>query len=141
MSLATRTDTDILQPTGRHVVVALDDDAETLAALKRLLRDERYELRTTFKPAEALEWIAAGEVSLLLSDHLMPEMTGVELSEAVQRFDTTCVLLTGYAERVHVSPGLEASVRELIHKPWDDRDLRKTIRLLLREREMREGNR
>ena len=78
-----------------------------------------------------------GGSSLLLSDHLMPEMTGVELSEAVRRFDTTCVLLTGYADRVQSNPGWETAVREMIQKPWDDRDLRKTIRLLLREREMR----
>ena len=63
MSLSMRTDTDILQPVERHVVVALDDDAPTLEALRRLLRNETYELRTTFKPAEALEWIASGEVA------------------------------------------------------------------------------
>ncbi len=139
MSLSTRTDTDILQPMERHVVVALDDDAQTLDALRRLLRNESYELRTTFRPAEALEWIASGEISLLLSDHLMPEMTGVELSEVVRMLapDITCVLLTGYADRVRTRPGLEQPVRELIQKPWDDRDLRKTLRLLLREREMR----
>ena len=69
----------------------------------------------------------------------MPDMTGVELSESVRRLapDITCVLLTGYADRVQLRPGWESSVRELIQKPWDDRDLRTTIRLLLREREMR----
>jgi DNA-binding NtrC family response regulator len=139
MSLTTRTDTDILEPLDKHVVVALDDDPQTLDALQRLLRKERYELRTTFKPAEALKWIASGEVSLLLSDHLMPDMTGVELSESVRKFDITCVLLTGYAESARSSPGWATSVRELIQKPWDDRDLRKTIRLLLREREMTRG--
>ena len=137
MSFTTRTDTDVLEPLEKHVVVALDDDPQTLDALQRLLRKERYELRTTFKPSEALRWIASGEVSLLLSDHLMPDMTGVELSETVQRFDITCVLLTGYAERARSSPGCDAAVRELIQKPWDDGDLRRTIRLLLREREMR----
>ena len=138
MSLSTCTDTDILHPMERHIVVALDDDAPTLESLRRLLRNESYELRTTFKPAEALKWIAAGDVSLLLCDHLMPDMTGVELSESVRNFDITCVLLTGYAERVQEQAGWENSVRELIQKPWDDRDLRKTIRLLLREREMRD---
>ena len=132
-------ETDILQPLERHVVVALDDDAQTLDALRRLLRHESYELRTTIRPAEALEWIASGGISLLLSDHLMPEMTGVELSEVVRSMapDIPCVLLTGYADRVVTRPGWELPVRELIHKPWDDRDLRKTLRLLLREREMR----
>ena len=131
-------DTDILEPLDRHVVVALDDDAQTLDALRRLLRHESYELRTTFQPAQALEWIAGGNVSLLLSDHLMPEMTGVELSEVARRIapDITFVLLTGYAEQVRAPLGWEQPVRELIHKPWNDRDLRKTLRLLLREREL-----
>ncbi len=136
-----KVETDVLSPTRRHRVVALDDERSALRALERLLRHEPYEVRTTYRPREALGWIAEGNVSLLLSDHLMPEMTGLELTEAVRKVApaTLCVLLTGYADRVILEPGWQTSIREMIEKPWNDRDLRRTIRLLLRELELKEG--
>lgn len=138
---AAKVETDVLSPAGRHRVVALDDERSTLRALERLLRHEPYEVLTTYHPAQALSWIREGNVSLLLSDHLMPEMTGLELTAAVREVApaTVCVLLTGYADRVVMEPGWRTSIRELIEKPWNDRELRRTIRLLLRELELQGG--
>ncbi len=140
MSETGKVETDVLGPANRHRVVALDDERGTLRALERLFRNEPYEVLTTYQPHQALGWIAEGNVSLLLSDHLMPDMTGLELAEAVRKVapETVCVLLTGYADRVLMEQGWRESVRELIEKPWNDRDLRRTIRLLLRELELRE---
>ena len=117
------TETDILPLLERHVVVAVDDDPATLEALRRLLERESYELRLTRRPQEALDWIAAGEVSLLLADPGLLDRAGAS--------DVTRVMLTAAPPA-----GWEASARELIGKPWNDRDLRKTLRLLLREREL-----
>ena len=139
MSLLTRTDTDILEPMEKHVVVALDDDPQTLDALHRLLRKESYELRTTFKPAEALKWIAAGEVSLLLSDHLMPDMLGTQLLEKVghRSPETARVLLTGYPDSTLLLRDVPSRPL-LMYKPWDDDELRETIRQILSEQVARE---
>jgi DNA-binding NtrC family response regulator len=143
MSTILGRDTDLLPPARKHVVVIVDDEYRTLSAMARLLRNEPYEIRTTSKPSEALEWIARRDVSLVISDHLMPEMTGLDVAEAVKRLapTTSVVILTAYADRIHSEPHWRDGVRELIEKPWDDRAFRRTILHLLRERELQDGRR
>lgn len=135
MSLATRPDTEILLPLASHLVVALDDELQVLSSLQRLLRQEPYEFRSTSRPELVLEWAEAGGISLLLCDQRMPGVTGLELVDTLRRISpsTTVVMLTGYLDRIP----LEAPVRERVEKPWDDRELRRTIRLLLREKELK----
>lgn len=132
-------DTDVLPLTEKHVVVCVDDEPPTLAALARVLKEEPYEFRTTTDPRQALDWLGTLEVSLVLSDHRMPQMTGVELLEAIRQLSpgTTCVILTGYRDSAMSHPDARRLVRDLIEKPWDDRSLKRTVRNLLRERELR----
>jgi two-component system response regulator YesN len=141
MSTILEYDTDLLPPSEKHVVVVLEDDPGTLSALVRLLGHEPYELRATLKPYEALEWIARREVSLLVSDYIMSDMSGLDMVESVKKLapGTTCVLLTAYADRIRLQQRWRSSIRELIEKPWDARTLRNTIRHLLRERELQAG--
>ena len=143
MSAILESDTDLLPPRRKHVVVILDDELRTLSAISRLLRHESYEVRTTVKPSEALGWAARGDVSLIISDHLMPDMSGLDVAESIRKLapETKVVILTAYAEHLLASPQGREGVRELIEKPWNDRALRRTIVQLLRERELQDGRR
>ncbi len=118
------------------LVVAVDDEVAILRSLERLLRKEPYELLTTLRPAQALEWVRAREVGVVLADSRMPEMGGVELLEelAAARPATRRVLFTGYPGQTPTAPDLSNGLYILVPKPWDDEALRGTIRRLLRER-------
>lgn len=133
-------DTDILPPRGGHTVVCLDDDPATLAALRRALQREPYEFMTTDLQEEALRWLRFRRVSLMVCDLRMPERTGLGILDEARKLSpgTTFVILTGYAHTLLLEPGPRPWIRDLLEKPWDDQRLKQTIRLLLREREMRE---
>jgi len=133
-------ETDILPLLRRHVVILVDDDLSTLRSLERLLHHDPYEVLTTFRPEQALAWVTQREVSLVLADHHMPDMSGTEMLTGVRQVKpgTTCVMLTAFKDRVFLSEEARSWVREIIEKPWDNRQLKKTIRNLLRERELRE---
>jgi signal transduction histidine kinase/CheY-like chemotaxis protein len=120
-----------------HVVVCVDDDPSILTALRRALRGEPYDLRTVQKPEEALDLVAGGKVSLLLSDHRMPGMTGADLMREVRERSpgTVRVVLTAYPGSPTIGHGLESGIDWLISKPWNDEALRLTLRQLLSERE------
>ncbi len=123
-----------------HVVVCLDDEVPVLSALRRLLRYEPYQLRTTTDPGEALRWVQESEISLVISDHRMPAMTGIDLLRKVRQLssDTVRVILTGYPDDGLVVRGMEdRAVEWLIAKPWNDAELRTTVRRLLFEHELR----
>src|SRR4029079_14487904 len=66
-------------PYERHLVVLVDDDSEVLSALRRSLSGEPYLLLTTNRPRTALRWVERVDVSAVVSDERMPEMTGAEL--------------------------------------------------------------
>jgi len=122
----------------RHLVVCVDDDPVVLSALKRLLRSEPYEFIITESPEEALELVRTRDVSLLIADYRMPDMSGTGLLQLVKSWspETVRLLLTGHPDAAWV---LQAEERQLMHlvcgKPWDNKELRETILLQLRARE------
>ncbi len=124
----------------RHVVVFVDDDPGALGALERLLRREPYEILCTARPEEALDWIERRPVSLIVADQRMPGMPGTELLDEVwrRRPSTARVVLTGYPESVVRWPGTGSAVQQTWIKPWDDEGMRRTIRRILRERDLEE---
>jgi CheY-like chemotaxis protein len=136
----TRAELDILEPLAlseKHTVVLVDDDPAVLASLKRLLRKEPYEVRTTSDARAALDWIQKDEVSLVVMDQRMPEMCGTELAERVRRIspETVRVMLTAYPGNAAVRHGLAEDVQWLVSKPWNDDALKLALRRLLREQE------
>jgi response regulator RpfG family c-di-GMP phosphodiesterase len=122
----------------RHCVVCVDDEPAILAALRRSLRREPYDLLTTPSAADALHWIATREVSLIITDQRMPGMQGTELLEEVSRCSpsTARIILTAYPGATATTPGLGRRLECMISKPWDSGMLRRTMRDLLWEREM-----
>lgn len=116
----------------RPLVVIVDDDAEVLSALKRLLRDEPLEVLATDKPDEALDWIRTRAVGLVIADERMSNMRGLQLLEQVERLSasTARILLTGYPEQSVKRETVEKGVFHLFYKPWNDKALKRTIRRL-----------
>src|SRR5262245_32462246 len=92
----------------RPVLLAIDDDPDVLRAIERDLRrqySDRYRVMSAESGPAALNILSRlaqrGEaVALLLADHRMPQMTGIEfLTAAIREFpDSRRVLLTAYAD-------------------------------------------
>jgi response regulator RpfG family c-di-GMP phosphodiesterase len=127
----------IIEPLTRpHTVIILDDERATLAALRRSLRGEPYNLLTSDHPSEVLDWIESREVALLVTDQRMPEMEGTDLLEEVRRRSplTMGMLITAYPDSLHLEPELRRWIRWVVLKPWEDTWLRGILRHLLARR-------
>ena len=111
-------------------VLIVDDEARILNALRRSLRREGWEILTAEGPREALRMLDDQAVDLVLSDHKMPGMTGSELlREVSERWPAVVrILITGWAEAVGDDEIREIGIRALIPKPWDDAELKATLR-------------
>jgi DNA-binding response OmpR family regulator len=120
-----------------HVVVIVDDELQVLAALRRLLRREPYEIMTTDRPEVAYEWVVDRQASLLITDQRMPEVMGTDLLERVYRDapGTERIMLTAHPDTQTVVQRLTHRVSRLITKPWNDEELKRTIRSILHEKE------
>lgn len=120
---------------GKHTIVLVDDEPAVLGSLWRVLRDEPYDIRTTPVPEVALDWVDRGDVTLVITDQRMPEMSGSQLLTEIGRRSplTGKVILTGHPGQDVMVRGMEAEVDFLIYKPWDDEMLRRAIRRLVVE--------
>jgi CheY-like chemotaxis protein len=120
--------------TATRLVLCIDDDPPVLSAIRRLLRNEPYEVLTTEDPEEVLRLVESREVALIIADQRMPRMLGTELLKLVRQKspETACVILTGHADLSDIAGAMnDGAVDRLIRKPWDDADFRKLIRQLL----------
>ena len=122
----------------RPCVVCVDDEPAILAALRRALRQEPYDVLTTESPEDALRMVATRDVSLIITDQRMPRMQGSDLLVEVSRHSpsTARIILTAFPGSAFATPGLRRWLECMISKPWDSGMLRRTIRQLLRERQM-----
>ena len=114
-------------------VLIVDDEPGIVASLRRTLRKEGWELLTAAGPREALRLLQGGAVDMVVSDYQMPSMTGVELLARVQErwAETVCVLISGWADSINEQILREAGIRTMISKPWDDGELKATLRSFL----------
>ncbi len=114
-----------------HSVLFVDDERNLLVALRRLLADEPYEVRICENPLEALEEIRSDPPSAVVSDFYMPEMLGPQFLAKVREIDEgiTRVILTGKPDVTAVLDAVTSgSVYRFILKPWDEDELRMTVR-------------
>lgn len=121
------------QPAGVPSLLLVDDEARVLSALERALRREGWVVRTAESPGEALRILEEVSFDLVLSDHKMPGMSGVEFLGLVrQRYPSTArLLLTGWAEALSSDEMAAAGIEDVISKPWDDAELKALLRARL----------
>lgn len=131
-------------PPRKRRVLLVDDEKNIIASLRRLLRHEDYELITANCGMEALELLEADPVQLIISDHRMPGMTGVELLREVRdRWpDTLRIILSGYSEVSTIIAAInEGEIYKFISKPWNDEEIKLHVRRALEQHELEAENR
>ncbi len=114
-----------------HTVLFVDDEVNILKALQRLLRNEEMNVVCAARGQEALEILERSPAQVVVTDQRMPEMSGVDLlSQVRQRHpDVVRMMLTGYTEMdLAVDAINRGEIYRLITKPWNDDELRATIR-------------
>ncbi|WP_157264821.1 EAL domain-containing protein [Azohydromonas aeria] len=128
----------------QRTLLLVDDEANILSALKRLLRRDGYSIVTAGNAAEALQRLAEHEVDVIVSDQRMPGMTGVELLRRAKDIhpDTVRMVLSGYTELQSIIDAVnEGAIYRFLTKPWDDAQLRAHVAEAFRHKEMADENR
>ena len=113
-------------------VLVVDDDAEMLGILTRLLREEGYEVVALQDAEEAAHRLGREPFDVILSDYAMPRMNGVDL---LRRARLVCpgalrILLTGQPDlAVAVDAINRGEVYRFMTKPFNPQELRLNLRL------------
>ena len=130
-----KTDIKLDVPGGRgERVLLVEDESSVRAVAKRLLTEGGYEVIEAGDGNAALKLMndEVGRIDILVSDVVMPGMTGIELGHTLQAMypRLPALYMTGYSEAAAYASELgERST--LIHKPFDRADLLTAIHDLL----------
>lgn len=127
-----------------NTVLLVDDERNILNSLTRVFRKDGYNILTAEGGAEGLELIRANKVSIVISDHRMPVMEGVEFLSRVKEAspETIRFMLTGYADIKAVMSAInKGEVYRYITKPWNDDELRSAVREALEHYNLTAENR
>jgi DNA-binding NtrC family response regulator len=117
-----------------RTILVVDDEEMIIKAIKRTLRNEDYNILAATGGADGLRMLEGREVDMVISDQNMPFMTGLEFLQRVKADHpgTLTMMLTGEKEiEIAVQAINQAGVYKFILKPWDDNDLKVTIRRAL----------
>ena len=115
----------------QRTVLFVDDEVNILKAFQRLFRNEPWKVLTASRAREALDLLGNEPAQVVVTDQRMPEMSGVDLLSAVRERhpDVVRMMLTGYTEiNVAVDAINRGAIYRLITKPWNDEELKATIR-------------
>jgi len=127
-----------IHPGAAETVLVVEDEFPILELVKTILTQLNYRVLTAPTPSDALRMAAEhdGEIDLLLTDVVMPEMNGRELSGRLQALypKLKCLYMSGYTANVIVHRGVLDKGCQFIQKPFSTRDLAAKIRMVLADK-------
>ena len=118
----------------QRTILIVDDEEKVLKAITRTLRKENYNIFSANGGEAGLKLLEMREFDLVMSDQKMPGMEGLTFLQRVKAEQprTLTIMLTGENDiQVAMQAINDAGVYKFIMKPWDDDDLKITIRRAL----------
>jgi len=130
-------------------VIVVDDSRAQRRIFSVFLRRWGYDVREAESGVSALGMCRAKPPDLVLSDWMMPGLTGPEFCREFRQLDRESygyfILLTSKSEKNDIANGLDAGADDFLTKPINPAELRARItageRILRMERELTEKNR
>ena len=124
-----------IRSTGTETVLLAEDEPQVRNLAALVLRGRGYEVLEASSGDEAL-LIAkryAGKIHLLLTDVVMPQMSGKELSEQIKntRVDIKVLFASGYTDDAVLHHGVLEAEMEFIQKPFTPNTLANKVREVL----------
>ncbi len=115
----------------RPRLLFVDDEQRVLNSMRIMFR-RQFDLFLASHGAEALDIVRDKDIDVIVADHRMPKMTGVEVLSKVRALSprTVRILLTGYADLDAVEGSInDSEVFRFLTKPCAPQQLRETIEL------------
>jgi len=119
------------QVAARPRLLFVDDEQRVLNSMRIMFR-RQFDLFLASHGAEALDIVRDKDIDVIVADHRMPKMTGVEVLSKVRALSprTVRILLTGYADLDAVEGSInDSEVFRFLTKPCAPQQLRETIEL------------
>lgn len=114
-------------------ILVVDDERQITRMLRASLQSSGYEVLTASNGVEGLDKFESGRPDLIITDLAMPEMNGLELTQAVRRLDRTPIIVLSVRDTdVMKVKALDEGADDYLTKPFSMPELLARIRTQLR---------
>jgi two-component system cell cycle sensor histidine kinase/response regulator CckA len=130
---------------GSETILLVEDEHQVRRVTRTVLEEIGYTVVEAVDGADALHRLRSheGHVDLLLTDVVMPRMSGWELSLQVRDLqpDIKILFMSGYTDDARLRHGVNTSTASLIEKPFKRESLARKVREVLQEETHSAGRR
>jgi CheY-like chemotaxis protein len=123
------------EPAGRETILLVEDEVDVRALAREVLERQGYTVLAASDGLQALRYLEteADRIDLVLTDVVMPRMSGRELVDRVRaiRAEMRVLYMSGYTEDAIVRHGVHDSSAVLLGKPFAPADLLGKVREVL----------
>ena len=126
-----------------YKIYLLDDEVFILEGLKYILPWEEYEFEivgSATNGQDGFEEIINQQIDLVITDIMMPKMTGLELMSKLQEcnYDTNFIVLSAFEEFSYAKKAMNMGADNYLLKPIDIEELSKSLQSVLKKLKKRE---
>lgn len=110
-----------------HKILVVDDDADIRDLVSTKLESSGYEVETAGDGVAGFELASRNEYSLVISDVMMPGMSGVDMVRMMRAAEppisVPVILLTAKNQERDIESGFAAGITDYVVKPFSPREL------------------
>ena len=120
-------------------VLIVDDDENLLKFIRAALESEGYQCETVMNPLSALEFISKGSFDIMITDIVLPMMSGLELTKKAKNVKPhmAIIIATGFIDAFSYDEAIEAGASDFLKKPFTVKELTARARHVKIVEEMR----
>lgn len=134
---------DTPSPSSPAKILIVEDSPTQAQRLRHILEDQGYEVRIASDGRIALEIAPQFQPAVIISDIVMPEVDGYELTRRIKADPDLrgipVILVTNMSDPQDVIRGLECGADNFVLKPYDERYLLSRVQYVLINRELRQA--
>lgn len=112
-------------------VFAVDNSKMILNIYRTVLYNLGCESRLFEFPAKALEWVQKEKPDVILTDLIMPDVTGIDFTKGVRRWysnhELPIIMVTTQNETQAYKAAYAAGIDDIIHKPFTETQIGKAL--------------
>src|SRR5579884_1292198 len=124
------------QTTQSNTILVADDEPNIRRVLEAMFSKEGYTVLTAENGKRALDLASANQIDVLISDLIMPDMTGVEVLQKIKQLHPQCsaIIITAYGTIKSAVEAMRYGAFTYLQKPFDMDEVRLVLKKALEHR-------
>lgn len=116
----------------KRKILLVDDEADLLVVMKRMIESWGYEVIPVSNGRDAIDMVVNNKPDIIILDHLMPGMNGMETLKEIRKIDTAIpvIMFTAYPEEMPIKGREDLGINVFIPKSSDEASLKIAISIM-----------